>query len=178
MGKKMTEKNPKTNKCACTALKEEIAQLEKSLQESLLSAESFKNQWQRERADFLNYKKEDSERIKQMRQYALESLIERLLPALDSFGFAKSHLKESQLADPGVQGLLMTGKMITDAFKGMGIEPISYLGKQYDPIECEVIEEMENTDCEPGTVITETQIGYKTKERLLRPCKVKIAKTN
>jgi molecular chaperone GrpE len=172
----MTEKNPKHNKCSCGDLKDKISAIQLELDEARTQSETFKNNWQRERADFLNYKKEDGERLKQMRQYALESLLERLLPALDSFDMAKNHLNEAQLKDPGTQGLLMTGKMIIEAFKSMGVEPISYLGKQYDPVECEVIEEMENTETQPGTVVQEIQIGYKTKERLLRPCKVKISK--
>lgn len=172
----MTEKNLKHNKCDCEELKEKINALKTEIEEAKAQSETFKNNWQRERADFLNYKKEDTERLKQMRQYALESLLERLLPALDSFDMAKNHLNESQLKDSGTQGLLMTGKMIIEAFKSMGVEPISYLGKQYDPVECEVVEELENTDTEPGTVIQEIQVGYKTKERLLRPCKVKISK--
>ncbi len=174
--KKMTEKNPKHAKCSCEDLKTQLEKAEAKLQEASAQSEAFKSNWQRERADFLNYKKEEGERLKQMRQYALESLLERLLPALDSFDMAKSHLSEAQFKEAGTQGLLMTGKMIVEAFKSMGVEPISYLGQQYDPVECEVIEEVENTDTAPGTVVEETQAGYKTKERLLRPCKVKIAK--
>lgn len=172
----MTEKNPKHVKSNCEELKTQLEKTETKLQDALVQSEVFKSNWQRERADFLNYKKEESERLKQMRQYALESLLERLLPALDSFDMAKSHLSENQLKEAGTQGLLMTGKMIVEAFKSMGVEPVSYLGRHYDPVECEVIEEVENTDTQPGTVVAEMQIGYKTKERLLRPCKVKISK--
>ena len=174
--KKMTEKNPKHAKCDCEDLKTQLEKLETKLQDIAAQSETFKSNWQRERADFLNYKKEEGERLKQMRQYALESLLERLLPALDSFDMAKTHLSEAQFKEAGTQGLLMTGKMIVEAFKSMGVEQISYLGRQYDPVECEVIEEVENTETLPGTVVEEMQIGYKTKERLLRPCKVKISK--
>ena len=41
--------------------------------------------WQRARADFLNYKKEEMERIRGFIAYSTEELFLKLLPILDSF---------------------------------------------------------------------------------------------
>ena len=50
--------------------------------------------WQRERADFLNYKKEEIERIGEILKYAGEGLILKILPILDNFEIAEKKILE------------------------------------------------------------------------------------
>jgi len=50
------------------------------------------------------------------------------------------------------------------------------MGKKFDPVLHEVVEEVEAKDKEPGTVVEEIQKGYLINNKLLRPAKVKILK--
>ena len=57
----------------------------KELTECLKQKEEYLKGWQRARADFLNYKKEEAERVKGILKYANEDLILKILPVLDNF---------------------------------------------------------------------------------------------
>jgi molecular chaperone GrpE len=147
--------------------KEEKIDIEEKCQEYL-------NGWKRERADFLNYKKEETERISQMIKYANEELILKILPILDNIYLAESHI-----ADPG---FLQIKKQFLDILQKEGIEPIEVLGKQFDPNLMEAIEEVSGVpdsaepSAKPGIVIEEVQAGYALHGKVLRPAKVKVSK--
>lgn len=145
--------------------------MKKKIQELEEQVQVFKEKWQRERADMVNYKKEEGERLKSLVDYTEQKLAEKFLPIVDSFEMAKNHLTEEQLKDPSVKGLIMTGKMLLDA---LGLEEIDYLNKKYDPKYCEVAETVEGDD--PDTVIATIQKGYKKKDKIIRVNKVKIIK--
>lgn len=166
----------KDTPCKCHGLEDQISKLNEEIAKLKEQAENYKQSWQRERADLINFKKEESERLTSLKQYLLTSLVEKFLPALDAFDLAKKHIPEDKAKDQNIIGLLMTGKMLLDILEGLDVHQISYLGKIYDPIECEVIEEKEVSNGQTGEVIEELQKGYKTKDKLLRPNKVIIIK--
>lgn len=137
--------------------------------------EEFLAGWQRSQADLINYQKEEIQRLKDYSSMVLEAWLQKLFPVIDNFELAKKHLTPEQLQDPSIQGILLTQKQLVDLLRAQGIIEYSYLGKIYDPLECEVIQEVEQED-EPGTVIEEIQKGYKTNNKIIRPAKVKIIK--
>ncbi|MCX6719744.1 MAG: nucleotide exchange factor GrpE [Candidatus Staskawiczbacteria bacterium] len=126
--------------------------------------EEYLNGWKRERADFLNYKKDEMERIDQLVKYANEEIILNLLPILDNLCLAAQHIN-----DPGVNQIK---KQLEDFLKKEGIDPIETIGKQFDPNTMEVVEEVEGN--EPGVVTEETQKGllwrYQNRGRGLWEC--------
>jgi len=132
--------------------------------------------WQRERADFLNYKKEEMERIGDILKYANEGLILKILPILDNFEIAEKKLPEDLKNNDNVKGLLMIKNQILEFLKSQGLEEIKSEGEKFDPHLMEVIEEIEIKDKESGIIIEEVQKGYKINGRLLRPAKVKVTK--
>jgi len=150
------------------------------LQKKLAECEKLKDEylagWQRERADFLNYKKEEMERIGDILKYANEGLILKILPILDNFEIAEKKLPEDLKNNDNVKGLLMIKNQILEFLKLQGLEEIKSEGEKFDPHLMEVIEEIEIKDKESGIIIEEVQKGYKINGRLLRPVKVKIAK--
>src|SRR3989344_6210145 len=64
--------------------KEKLKVCEKEKQEYL-------DNWQRERADFLNYKKDESARLHKLAAYSREEFVNELLPVLDSYDMAFSN---------------------------------------------------------------------------------------
>ena len=132
--------------------------------------------WQRSRADFLNYKKEEIERFKSIIDIANEEMILKILPLLDNMELAEKHLSIDLKDNEYIKGLLQIKAQFLDLMKNQGVEPIDVIGKKFDPIMHEVIEEVEVKDKEPGTIIEEIQKGYLINQKLLRPVKVKISK--
>ncbi|MDD3386753.1 MAG: nucleotide exchange factor GrpE [Candidatus Pacebacteria bacterium] len=145
--------------------KSEIEKLIKDKEEYFLG-------WQREKADFLNYKNNEFERLKGTLSIAKESLFEELIPVLDSFLLAEKSIPEEEKKGNNVKGLLLIKKQLEDALKGLGLEEITTIGEKFNPNLHEAIEEIEGG--EPGIVIEESQKGYIFQEKVIRTAKVKI----
>ena len=145
-----------------------IEELEKQKNEYLAG-------WQRARADLLNYKKEEMERLKGLLEYANEELILKLLPILDNFNEAQKSVPEEK-KDDYAKGIAQIKKQFEEFLKKQGLEEIKAVGEIFNPSVHEVISEIETKDGVQGTVIEEVQKGYKINGRLLRPAKVKIVK--
>ncbi len=150
---------------------------QKQLEECQKQRDEYLAGWQRARADFLNYKKDEVERIKQLLDYANEDIVLKILPILDNLELAEKHLPDNLKQDQHVKGLLQIKKLFEDFLKNQGVEPIEALDKKFDPAWHEVVEEIEIKGKEPGIVAEEVQRGYSINQRLLRPTKIKIAKS-
>jgi molecular chaperone GrpE len=157
-------------------LKKEIEELKKKLEE----AEKLKNEylagWQRARADLINYKKEELERVGELIKFSANGLILKFLPILDNFEIAEKNLPKNLKNDENIKGILQIKNQILNFLKEQGVEEIKSIGERFDPNFHEVVEEVELKDKEPGTIVEEIQKGYKINGRLLRPAKVKVAK--
>jgi len=145
-----------------------IEELEKQKNEYLAG-------WQRARADFLNYKREEMERVKGFLEYANEELIAKLLPILDNFTEAEKNVPEEK-RDDYYKGICQIKKQFDEFLKTQGLEEIKTVGEIFDPSVHEVVSELETKDKVQNTIIEEVQKGYKINGRLLRPAKVKIVK--
>lgn len=153
---------------------------EKKPKEELKECQKLKNEylagWQRERADFINYKKGELERVGELLKYADTGLVLKFLTILDSFELVGEKLPKELKEDENIKGLLQIKAQTKDFLKAYGVEEIESLGKQFDPNLQEVVEVVEMKDKESGTVIEEVQKGYKFQGRILRPAKVKVIK--
>ncbi|MEK7482256.1 MAG: nucleotide exchange factor GrpE [Patescibacteria group bacterium] len=132
--------------------------------------------WQRSKADFLNYKREEMERVGEVLKYAGREVILNILPAMDSFELAKKNLSDELKDDEKIKGLLKIKEQISAALARQGIEEIKTLGEKFNPELHEAIEEIEVEGQEAGAIVEELQKGYTINGKLLRPSKVKIAK--
>ena len=157
-------------------IKENLEELKRKLEECQKQKDEYLAGWQRARADFLNYKKEEIERIEEILKYADVGLILKILPILDNFEIAEKKLPENLKNDENVKGLLLIKNQIQDFLKNQGVEEIKTIGEKFDPNLMEVVEEVEGKNVDSGIAIEEIQKGYKIHGRLLRPAKVRVAK--
>lgn len=132
--------------------------------------------WKRERAAFLNYKKAEAERVSRLIKFSNQELLLKILPILDNIYIAEKKLPKDLKENRWVQGFLKIKTQILDFLKGEGIKEIECLGKKFDPNFQEVIEEVEAKNLEPGTVVEEIKKGYTLHGRVIRPAKVKVVK--
>jgi len=158
---KAEEQKPKDDKVS------ELDEIKKQKDEYL-------NGWKRERADFLNYKKDEMERISALMKYANEEMILKMLPILDNFQMAERNISEEAKKDENIRGLLLISKQIQEFLKTQGIEEIKTVGQTFDPNFHEVVQEVEGE--KSGTIAEETQKGYLMEGKVLRPSKVKVIK--
>ena len=163
-----------------------IEELKKKLEEYEKQKCEYLSCWQREKADFLNYKREEMERVGEFLKYANEAFILKILPVLDNFEVVKRKLPENLKNDENVKGLLMIKNQILDFLKSQEVEEIKSIGEKFDPSFHEAVEEIEpaqisseikaGKEIKSGIIVEEIQKGYKINGRLLRPAKVKISK--
>jgi molecular chaperone GrpE len=157
-------------------MEDKLDDLRKKLAEYQKKRDEYLAGWQRARADFLNYKKEEIERIGEILKYDEEELILKILPILDNFNLVEKKLSEELKNDESVKGVLQIKAQILDFLKNQGVEEIEAVGKKFDPNFHEAVEELELKDKESGIIIEEVQKGYTIHGRILRPAKVKVNK--
>jgi molecular chaperone GrpE len=127
---------------------------------------------QRTQAEFDNYRKRMLRDQTVHLERATGSLIEQLLPVLDSFELAlNSAGTDVERLRKGVE--LVYGEFL-GALEKAGLERIEALGKPFDPEEHEAVMHVEDDGGEPG-VRDVVRSGYRFKGRVLRPAMVKVA---
>ncbi len=137
--------------------------------------EQLKGQLLRTRADFDNYRKRMEKERGNTRKFALQDLLESLLPALDSFDQALQAAESDNGEEALAKGIRAIGKQMLSALADNGVEKIEAVGQPFDPNFHEALA-VEKTDKHPdNTVIQVLQGGYTLNGRLVRPARVRIA---
>lgn len=150
---------------------EKLRKLKKKLHICEKEKKEYLDGWQRSRAEFINYKKQEEERLKRVSELAVEDMLIDLLPVLDSFEIALSH----KLPKDVKEGLNLIRSQFMNVLKRRGIEQISALpGEKFDPSRHESMGEVES-DYPPGAIAEQLQPGYLLKERVIRPARVKLS---
>ena len=125
-------------------------------------------------ADYDNYRKRAQREKEDVRQFANQGLLEKLLPVLDNFEMAITAVKE---ADPSIKdGVQMIYDQLFAVLKDSGMEPIDAMGEPFDPNLHEALSQEETSDANEGAVVQQVQRGYKLNDRLVRPARVVVAK--
>ena len=150
---------------------------EEKKEEKCKKCEEYLDGWKRERADFINYKKDEMERIGQLIKYSTEEMILKILPILDHFNIAEKHLTDEQKKDSHIKGLLQIKQQLEELLKNSGVEEVkAEIGDKFDPNIHEATEEAVAEGKNSGIIIDITKKGYTSNGHLLRPVKVKISK--
>ncbi|MBZ4409402.1 nucleotide exchange factor GrpE [Myxococcus sp. MISCRS1] len=98
-----------------------------------------------------------------------------LLEAIDELDRALS--MSGQDNSPLAQGVRMIRDSLLSKAQGMGIERISVTGQPFDPNVAEATDmEITTSPDEDQKVVAEIRAGYRLKERVIRPARVKVAK--
>ncbi|MDO8557636.1 MAG: nucleotide exchange factor GrpE [bacterium] len=131
--------------------------------------------WQRERADFQNYKKEETKRAGELRGMLTENIVHELLPVLDSFDIALYFVPDDLRGHKWIHGTERMHIQFLDTLKRQGVETINTEGAMFNPAFHESVEEVAS-DKPEGTIVEEVQRGYILNGRTIRPARVKVAK--
>lgn len=132
--------------------------------------------WQRERAEFSNYKKRIDRENAQLRQTLTGEVIKKYLVILDDLELAlKARPKEGEGA-AWSEGIELIARKLQSILEAEGIERINQNKVQFDPNLHEAISNEDATDFESGEVIEVVRQGYKIGDRILRPAMVRVAR--
>lgn len=132
--------------------------------------------WQRERADFTNYKKRVEREHAQFRQDITGSIIKKYLVVLDDLDLALKNKPHDAPGEAWANGIELIARKLYSIIENEGVERISENKVQFDPTIHEAISSEENPDFESHEVIEVMRNGYKLGDRVLRPAMVRVAR--
>lgn len=127
-------------------------------------------------AEMDNFRKRAAREREDAARFGGTSIIERLLPVLDSFELGLAAANGASEATAIAEGMRMTFNQLISALKEEGLQAIDAMGSQFDPHWHEAVSTMESADAPEGQVIHQVRKGYKFRDRLIRPAAVIVAK--
>jgi molecular chaperone GrpE len=152
-------------------IKAEMAEL----MEQAAQAQDYLLGWQRERAEFANYKRRIEQQQKDSYANASGDVLKKLIPVIDDFDRALGSIPDDIKTNPWVSGTSMIQRKMTKILDDFGVTVIDPAGQLFDPNLHEAVTTQES-DQESGTVLEVLQKGYQMGDRLLRPALVKVAR--
>ena len=158
---------------------EEADPLQKLMQEIVAAKEEAGKNWDlylRERADLENARKRHQRDREEAIRYANDRLLREMIPVLDNLERAVGHAEQGDDNQGLLEGVNMTINQFRKVLEDFGVKPINALGEGFDPNLHQAMGQVETTDQEPNTVISEFQKGYLLNDRLLRPSLVMVAR--
>ena len=152
------------------------SELEQKLAETERQRDEYLAGWQRAKADFLNYKKEELSRLAEVGKYGTEDLIREFIVVIDNFDLAIATLEK---AGPVEKGVYMIRTQLEDISKKRGVERLSARpGDAFAPMFMESVAFADPPDGggPPGSVADEVEPGYKLHGKIIRPVRVRLVK--
>lgn len=149
-------------------VKNKVEELKEKLEQCEQEKEEYLSGWKRARADLLNYKKGERQRLEQAKNEGKEELILKTLPVLDSFDRA-----EKNSEDGLEQGMEQIRKELQSILAQQGVQRID-TEQEFDPALHQAVEQVPSEQ-EQGTIIEEVNAGYKFKNQVIRAARVKVA---
>ena len=146
-----------------------VKKLEAELQE-------WKNSYTRKLAEFQNFTKRKENEVAEMRKYASEGIIVKLLDNIDNLERAVDASKESQNFDSLIEGVNMILNNLKNLLTEEGVEEIEAAGKEYDPYEHKAMITENKEELDDNVVVQVFQKGYKMKGKVVRPAMVTVNK--
>jgi len=123
-------------------------------------------------AELENYRKRVARELDDMRKYANVDLIRDMLPVWDNMGRALEAVGKTHDVQSLTDGVRMMHEQFVRILKQHHCERIEALGQPFDPNFHEAISQVPNAEQSPGSVLYETQIGFKLNDRVVRPTQV------
>ena len=126
-------------------------------------------------AEFDNFRKRTDKEKSQMFEMGAKSIIEKILPAIDSFELGMAAMSEEDRASGVGQGMEKIYKQLMTILEGAGVKQIEALGKEFDPNLHNAVMHEENEEFGENTVSQELQKGYMYNDSVIRHSMVKVA---
>ena len=155
-----------------------VRKLRKKLEESEEERKNNLDGWQRERADFANWKKRSEEEKKEFIKFANEALIEEIIPVLESFEMAFSNREVwESLPIAWRKGVEYIYNQLLSTLKNKGLEELDPpKGEKFNP-SIHVAESSAPTfdKTEDNVIVQVVKKGYRLNGKVITPPRVVVA---
>lgn len=157
-----------------------VEALQKELDTARQQAQEYRDGWQRERAEFANYKRRTEKEQADLRQNAAGRLIARYLDVLDDFDRAMADQPaenaSAEVVIKWVAGIALIYRKFQKVLDEENVTRIVAEGQPFDPTQHEAVTHEDSAEHESGQVIAVLRQGYKIGDRVIRPALVRVAK--
>ena len=156
-------------------LKDYASQLEE-LADLRQKVDDFSDGWQRERAEFSNYRKRIERDREIQKQDSKIAVIKKYLAVSDDLERALKAVPQDSSQASWFEGMKLIDQKLKNILDGEGIAPIPAENTTFNPELHEAISHEDNPDFESEQIIEVVQQGYTIGERVIRPALVRVAK--
>ena len=177
--------NPAEETVTAAEEQEEIVTLSKAdydalnaaLEEAKQKEQENLESWQRERADFSNYKKRiERDQDDAKRRYKADVLA-KFLPVLDDLELAYQHKPEEGEAASWAEGIELIIRKFRSVLENGGLEQIEVkAGDKMDPNIHMAVSSEDSDEFGSDEIIEVLQNGYRTGDKIIRPAMVRVAR--
>lgn len=149
---------------------EKIAKLELELQE-------WKNSYTRKLAEFQNFTRRKEAEVSEMKKYASEGIILKVLDNIDNLERAENASAETKNFDALVEGVNMILRNLKYMLSEEGVEEIEAgEGVKFNPYEHQAMMTENKEELKDNDIVQVFQKGYKLKGKIIRPAMVTVNK--
>ena len=148
---------------------EDIEALKQALSQEKEKAENYLANWQRAKADLVNYKRRSEQEKEEIGKFANSALMLNLLTALDDLERAFTSMPPNLAEVSWIDGIRLIERKLQASLETQELSPIKAVGEPFDPHLHEAIRQDKGKE---GIVIEEVQKGYKFHDRVIRPSRV------
>ena len=149
---------------------EKIAKLELELQE-------WKNSYTRKLAEFQNFTRRKEAEVSEMKKYASEGIILKVLDNIDNLERAENASAETKNFDALVEGVNMILRNLKYMLSEEGVEEIeAEEGVEFNPYEHQAMMTESKEELKDNDIVQVFQKGYKLKGKIIRPAMVTVNK--
>lgn len=150
--------------------------LNKRVQETYSKNDDLQDKYVRVLADLENLKRRQIKERDEAVQRTRSQIMGDLLPSLDAFQMGMQEAEKDESTKNIFVGISMAFKQMENVLGEYGLEIINPDGSEFDPKFHEALSYQESDDVKEGFVLKTIRIGYRIKDKLLRPASVIISK--
>lgn len=154
---------------------EDVACIQKELEETRGKAAEYLDGWQRSMAEFANYKKRVDRDREQVQQNITGTIVKRYLEVVDDIERALKNRPQENEGAAWADGIELIYRKLITLLENQDVKPMDVLGQVFDPNKHEAIGQMDSEAYPSGHIAEVVQNGYFIGDRVLRPAIVRIA---
>lgn len=148
--------------------------VEHQLAEARQQTDVLKDALQRERAEFLNYRRRAAQERDESSVRSRTNVLQAMLPALDDLERALQQTPADSAREPWVEGFRLVGRKLMALLEKTGMIRVGAVGEQFDPRfhEAAATRPPASPDEKAGTIGEVIHPGYRLGDQVLRPAQV------
>lgn len=175
-GHSQSEAAPEPEKTVPASTEVDLEALLKELETARKQANENLESWQRERADFTNYKKRIERDQEVLSQNITATTVKKFLVIIDDMERAMKLRPTSGDGCAWADGIDLVYRKLLSVTETCGVTPMQAENEDFDPNRHEAITHEDSPTHQSGQIIEVVQKGYMIGDRVMRPALVRVAR--